>query len=378
MEFFQIGELCVALTGGGTRLTQGPMSGSQTVEIHCTRRGACGHIRLDRPAALNAITLGMVRAIAQALDDWEHDPGVRCVVVESTGDKAFSAGGDIRLLYEQGRAGDHEGQLEFWREEYTLNRRIKTYPKPYVPLIDGIVMGGGVGVSIHGSHRIAGDRFALAMPESGIGFFPDVGGTYFLPRMGGRVGTYLALTGARIRAGGAVMLGLATAHVPSSRFAELANALADHGDVDRAIADFRTPPPASALAADFPMIDSCFAGDSVLDILARLDDVHSDRAREIASIIRKKSPTSLGIALRQMQIGGALDIDEAMQAEFRVVSRLCRDHDFLEGVRATIIDKDNRPRWNPAHIEDVTDARIDEYFAPLGADELTFGVKEHA
>ena len=154
-------------------------------EAICQRRGAAGHILLNRPQALNALTLGMVRAIAAALDDWARDPAVRCVVVEGAGGKAFCAGGDIRLLYDQGQAGDHAAQRQFWREEYILNQRIKRYAKPYVALVDGIDMGGGVGVSMHGSHRVAGDKFLFAMPEVGIGFFPDVGATYFLPRLPG-------------------------------------------------------------------------------------------------------------------------------------------------------------------------------------------------
>jgi enoyl-CoA hydratase len=347
-------------------------------EIHCVRRGASGHILLDRPAALNAVTLGMVRAIAGALDEWEHDPAIRCVVVEAAGERAFSAGGDIRLLYEQGRAGDHDAQLRFWREEYILNRRVRTYPKPYVALIDGIVMGGGVGVSLHGSHRIAGDRFVFAMPEVGIGFFPDVGATYFLPRLPGRIGTYFALTGARAKTGDAVALELADAYVPSSQFRALADMLAADGDVEAALTQFRAPPPSSTLAADRTLIDECFAASSVRDILARLDAAGTDRAREIGATLRTKSPTSLAIAFRQMQIGATFDMDEAMRTEFRIVSRVCRDHDFLEGVRATIIDKDMNPRWRPASLEGIDPARVDAMFAPLGRDELSFAAREYA
>ena len=339
-------------------------------DIHCTRRGASGHILLDRPGALNAITLPMVREISRALDAWERDPAVRCIVVEAAGGKAFSAGGDIRQLYEQGRTGDHAAQLVFWREEYRLNLRIKAYPKPYVPLIDGIVMGGGVGVSLHGSHRVAGERFAFAMPEVGLGFFPDVGATYFLPRLPGRFGTYFALTGARARAGDARALGLVEACVPSTRLPDMAAALAESGDPARVLRLFAEEPP-SALLAHRATIDRCFDGGTPQEIIARLDREPGEFAHTTAALLREKSPTSLAIALRQMQVGGALDMAEAMRTEFRIVSRVCRGSEFLEGIRATIIDKDGAPRWNPSRLEDVAPAAIDACFAPLGADELS-------
>ncbi len=341
-------------------------------EIHISRRGAIGHILLDRPKALNAVTLTMVRAIAQALDAWRDDAAVKAVVVEAVGDKAFSAGGDIRQLYDQGRAGEHDAQLAFWREEYVLNEQIRAYPKPYVALVDGIVMGGGVGISLHGSHRIAGDRFAFAMPEVGIGFFPDVGATFLLPRLPGRTGAYLALTGARLKTGDAVALGLADAYVPSADMSAFSAALAESDDVDGAIAKFRAAPPDALLTTHREIIDRCFDGKTVVDILAKLDADGSDFARATAKTMSGKSPTSLAIALRQMQVGGALDMREAMRTEFRIVSRLCRGHEFLEGIRATIIDKDGAPRWQPAVIDVVKASDIDAYFAPLPRDELTF------
>lgn len=339
-------------------------------EIQCARRGAVGHILLNRPAALNAVTLTMVRAISRALDAWENDPAIACVVVEAAGDRAFSAGGDIRHLYEQGKAGDHEGQLAFWREEYILNHRIKTYPKPYVALIDGIVMGGGVGVSIHGSHRVAGDRFAFAMPEVGIGFFPDVGATYFLPRLLGEIGTYLALTGARAKAGDGVALGLASHYLPSAEFGALSEALSDTGDVGGVLQRLGKPAPPSALLTHRDLIDRCFGAETVAEIVSRLDREGGDFARDAANTIRAKSPTSLAIARRQMAVGASLDMAEAMRTEFRIVSRVCRGTEFLEGIRATIIDKDMRPRWSPSRVEDVTEQAVDGFFAPLGEAEL--------
>lgn len=342
-------------------------------EVICEKQGAAGLIRLNRPQALNALTLGMVREMSRALDAWERDPDVACVVVTGEGGKAFSAGGDIRLLHDQGKAGDHAAQIDFWREEYILNRRIKLYPKPYVALIDGIVMGGGAGVSINGSHRIAGDRFAFAMPEVGIGFFPDIGATWFLPRLPGKTGLYLGLTGARAKAGDAVALGLAEAYVPSAQFEALRAALIAGEPVEAAVKRLSAPAPGSAILAERATIDAGLSGASVAECLARLDADASPFAVDMARTIRAKSPTSLAIAFRQMQIGGELDIDEAMRVEFRIVSRLCRGHDFYEGVRAVIIDKDNAPRWSPARVADVSDAAVDAYFAPLGAgEELMF------
>ena len=339
-------------------------------EIEVFTEGAMGVIRLNRPQALNALTTNMVRGIAAALDTWEIDPAVTCVVVEGAGEKAFCAGGDIRLLWEQGTAGDHAAQLDFWREEYILNVRIKLYPKPYVAVIDGIVMGGGVGVSEHGSHRIAGDGFMFAMPEVGIGFFPDVGATYFLPRLAGRTGTYLALTGARAKAGDAVALGLADAHVSRAQIPAFVEALAGGEDVDRAVARFASAAAPGPVMENKAAIDAAFAGGSVAEILSRLEKDGSTFALDAIKAMRSKSPMSLAVALRQMQVGGAMEIAEAMRTEFRIVSRLCREKDFYEGVRATIVDKDGKPVWSPARIEDVTQAMVDAHFASLGADEL--------
>ncbi|GAC1557067.1 MAG: enoyl-CoA hydratase/isomerase family protein [Beijerinckiaceae bacterium] len=341
-------------------------------EIICKRRGASGTILLNRPQALNAITLNMVRELSGALERWEHDGAVASVVVSAAPSKAFSAGGDIRLLYDQGRAGHHSAQLDFWREEYRLNRRIRLYPKPYVALVDGIVMGGGVGVSLHGSHRIAGDKFSFAMPEVGIGFFPDVGATYFLPRLPGETGTYLALTGARAGPGDAVRLGLATAYIPSPHFDELAAGLADGELADAAVARLGQEVASGPIIANRALIDRCFAAPTIPEILDHLDAETSPFAAEAAAAMRAKAPLSLAIARRQMAIGGDLSIEEAMQTEFRVVSRICRGTDFYEGIRATILDKDFHPRWSRPDSESIAAHEVDAYFAPLGAAELTF------
>ncbi|MBV8848222.1 MAG: enoyl-CoA hydratase/isomerase family protein [Methylobacteriaceae bacterium] len=341
-------------------------------EIICERRGASGTVFFSRPQALNAITLNMVRELTRALDEWERDPAIKNVVVTAAASKAFSAGGDIRLLYEQGQAGDHAAQLDFWRWEYQLNRRIRLYPKPYVALVDGIVMGGGVGVSLHGSHRIAGEKFSFAMPEVGIGFFPDVGATYFLPRLPGEAGMYFALTGGRANAGDAAHLGLASAYVLSTRFDELADALGGGERADDAVARLRSDISPGPIVTNRALVDRCFSASGPAKILERLDAESSPFAAEAAKAMREKAPLSLEIAYRQMSLGAKLSIDEAMQTEFRVVSRVCRGSDFYEGIRATIIDKDFAPRWSHTSLDKVHSREVDSYFAPLGASELTF------
>jgi len=346
---------------------------SQNPEILCAVRGAAGMVILDRPKALNALTLPMVRELSRALDAWENDPAVERVVVTSTSEKAFCAGGDIRALHDLGRAGRHDEMLAFWGEEYILNARIKTYPKPYVALIDGIVMGGGVGISLHGSHRIAGERYLFAMPEVGIGFFPDVGATHALPRLAGAAGIYLALTGDRVGAADALAFGLATHAVPSARMPELVDALTRRGSLDDILAAFSHDPGPAKLAGERPTIADCFGAPSLSEILARLEAAAaagSAFAGKLRQTLAVKSPTSVAIAFEQMRRGAGLDFAEAMRTEFRIVSRIARGHDFYEGVRAVVIDKDHAPQWRPASVDAVDPAAIAAYFAPLGADEL--------
>jgi enoyl-CoA hydratase len=339
-------------------------------EILFERRGEAGIATLNRPQALNAVTLPMVRALAAQLDAWAGDAAVTRVILRGAGERAFSAGGDIRALYEAGIAGRQDEAMTFWREEYLLNAAIRGYAKPFVSLIDGIVMGGGVGLSVNGAWRVAGDRFQFAMPEVGIGFFPDVGATYILPRMPGRLGIWCALTGDRIKASDAVASTIATHRVASARFGELTDALCGGGLVEATLAAFAAPaePPRLPRAA----IDALFEGDSVEAVLARLDAEQGDDAafaQAAAATIRTKSPTSLRIALTQMQRGGGWSFRDCLRAEYRIVSRIVQGHDFYEGVRALIIDKDNAPRWRPARLDEVSAAEIERYFAPL-ADEL--------
>jgi enoyl-CoA hydratase len=345
---------------------------TEQADILFERRGAAGLVTLSRPAALNAVTHGMVLALHAQLDRWANDAGITRVVIQAAPGRAFSAGGDIRALYELGKAGKHAEMLQFWRDEYPLNAVIKNYRKPYVALIDGIIMGGGVGVSLHGSHRVAGDRFQFAMPEVGIGFFPDVGATWFLARLPGELGTFCGLTGERFNGADALAAGLATHRIASAHFAELIEGLTGTVPVDAVLGAFAEPAGEGPLAPRRAAIDRLFAGTSVEDILAALDreatsgGADAEWAAKTAATMRTKSPLSLKLALQQVRRGKNWDFDACMRAEFRIVSRVVHDHDFYEGVRAVIVDKDNAPRWQPAALADVSDAEVERHFAALG------------
>jgi enoyl-CoA hydratase len=339
-------------------------------EILFERRGAAGIVILNRPHALNAVSFGMVGALTQQLSEWEGDPAVTRVIVTAAGERAFSAGGDLRALFDLGRAGNYRAALTYWRTEYALNALIKRYRKPYVSLIDGIVMGGGVGISIHGSHRVAGDGFAFAMPEVGIGFVPDVGATWFLPRLRGEIGLYCALTGERLGAADGVAAGVATHRLASARFCELLEGLCGTVPVDALLGAFAQPGGEGPLLARRPAIDRLFAGDRVEDILSALDaeasrqGADADLARSAAAAIRLKSPTSLKITLAQLRRGRSLDFSECMRTEFRIVSRLLFGHDLYEGIRSVIIDKDQAPHWRPSSLEAVSETEVERHFEP--------------
>lgn len=348
----------------------------ETADILFERRGAAGLVTLNRPQALNAVTHSMVLALRAQLGAWAIDDAVTRVVIVAAGERAFSAGGDIRHLYDLGQSGRHDEALQFWRDEYPLNAAIKNYRKPYVALIDGIVMGGGVGVSVHGSHRVAGDKFQFAMPEVGIGFFPDVGATWFLPRMPGELGTYCALTGERFGSGDGCGAGLATHRIPSARFAALLDGLTGTVSVDAVLAAFAEPTGEGPILHRREAIDRLFKGDRVEDILAAVDreaasgSEHADWAGKTANTMRGKSPLSLKLALAQVRRGKAWDFATCMRAEFRIVSRVIHGHDFYEGVRAVIVDKDNTPRWRPATLAEVSEAEVERHFAPLAGGDL--------
>jgi enoyl-CoA hydratase len=338
-------------------------------EVLFERRGAVGLITLNRPKALNALTHDMCLQMKVQLDAWKDDAAVSIVVIQGSGDRAFCAGGDIRSLYESGKAGTPYA-LDFYRDEYIVDAAIKHYPKPYVALIHGIVMGGGVGVSVHGSARIASETTTFAMPETGIGLFPDVGGSFFLPRCPGELGMYLALTGARLKTADCLYAGVATHFVPSAQWDALVGSLANGKAASDAIAAVAQKTDEAPLAARHADIDRIFAGPSVEAILSALDSAGSEWAADTAKTIRAKSPIATKLAFRQIREGKKLDFDDCMRMEFRMVNRVVAGKDFYEGVRATIIDKDQAPKWQPARLEDVSDKDIDAYFAPLGDREL--------
>ena len=339
-------------------------------EIRFEIEGQAGVVTLARPKALNALTARMVHALAAALDAWEKDAAVKLVLVRAEG-RAFCAGGDVMDVYRAGQAG--ERHVEFFADEYRLNARLTRFSKPYVSLIDGIVMGGGVGISAHGSHRVMSENAAIAMPEVGIGFFPDVGGSHMLPRLPGHFGMYMGLTGNRVRHGDALAVGLATHTVGSDRLPELLAALAASAEVDEVLRRFHVPAPAETDAVTFAAIDRYFSQGSLEAALASLDaDAQAGdafAARTLSTIL-SRSPTSVKVAWREIGRGARLSMDECMRMEFRVLNRMLDGHDFYEGIRAALIDRGSTPAWSPATLDDVSDAAADAYFAPLGEREL--------
>lgn len=336
-------------------------------EVLLETRGRLGLITLNRPQALNALNLDMVRLIDPQLRAWAADAAISAVVIRGQGARAFCAGGDIRALHDLGRAGRKDEAMTFWREEYRLNALIKNFSKPYIALIEGVVMGGGVGLSVHGSHRVAAEKITFAMPEVGIGYFPDVGATYFLPRLPQRSGLWLALTGARIGVADALSLGLMTHHVPSTQFDTVIAALAAGEGIDDVLSRKQRKAEPGAVVKHLPAIDRLFSGNSVEAILAALDAEttgdHADFGRDAAAAIRTKSPTSLKLAFEQVRRGAAADFDECLRIELRLDAHILDGHDYYEGVRAVVIDKSNAPQWHPARLEDVSDAEIARHFA---------------
>jgi enoyl-CoA hydratase len=355
---------------------------TDTSEILLERRGGLGRITLNRPNALNTLSLAMYRAFDPQLLAWAKDSAVQALLVRGAGNRAFCAGGDVRAIYEarhqpQG-AGDYKA--DFFREEYCLIRRVHRFPKPYVALVDGIAMGGGCGISINGSHCVASERTVFAMPEVHIGLFPDVGASRFLTMCPGRVGLYLALTGARIRAADALYCGFATHYVPHDRLDDLAEALAklpwDERErarqVDAAMADFTADPGPASLPALQASIDRCFDHGSVEEIVAALEREPADWAKQALAAIARASPISLKITCHQLQLGRGMAIEAALALEYRMTQHVMQGHDFFEGIRALLVDKDNAPRWEHASLAAVTAAEVARYFADLGERELRF------
>jgi enoyl-CoA hydratase len=355
------------------------VAASQSTEpdLIARREGAAGVIRLNRPRAINAITLEMFREVDRALDAFEADPAVAVILLEGAGERGLCAGGDIRALYESSKVRGDLGKI-LWREEYILNARIAKFAKPYAAFMDGIVMGGGVGLSAHSSHRVATDRTKLAMPEVGLGFFPDVGGTWLLSQASGEIGTYFGLTGQTMNGPDAVYAGFADAVVPAAELPALREALTrttagSHTEVTSLIESFATGETAGPVAALRPQIDGWFAYDRMQDIFSALARDGSELAQSTLNTLNEKSPRGMVVTLELLRLARrSSSLEECLAREYRAALEVFASDDFREGVRAAVIDKDRNPTWSPPKIEDVTPAMIAPYFAEIGADELVF------
>lgn len=344
-------------------------NGSVTGEILIEKNGSVGLIRLNRPKAINSLNEAMVSGMKAGLDLFARDPDVTSVVLCGEGDRGLCAGGDVRLIY-QARSDDEAGRTRFWREEFPLNERISHYPKPYIALMDGIVMGGGVGISAHGRYRVVTERTRLAMPETAIGYFPDVGATWLLPKAPAETGTWLGLTGREVGAADAIYAGLADYHILSHRLPELVHELAQisfAADVGAVIETFSVRPETPAvLAANSDAIDAAFRFDTVEEIIDALAADDDDFTRETLAILQSRSPTSLKLTLRLLRAGRqSSGLIECLEREFAAGCEVLRNHDFYEGVRAALVDKDRNPKWHPDTLGDVTEGDLDRYFVPV-------------
>ncbi|KAK5890788.1 hypothetical protein CesoFtcFv8_014274 [Champsocephalus esox] len=364
------------------QIIQGHMMSSQVDSgVLLEKVGCAGVITLNRPKALNALNMPMVQHIYPQLKKWESDNETDIVIIRGAGGKAFCAGGDIRAVTEAGKVGDPLAE-DFFREEYTLNHAIGTCRKPYIALIGGITMGGGVGLSVHGRFRVATEKTLFAMPETAIGLFPDVGGGYFLPRLQGQLGLFLALTGFRLKGRDVQRAGVATHFVESEKIPELEKELVDlkspsAEDVSRVLDSYQNQ---SALGADKPFvleqhmsdIDRLFSSSSVEGIVQNLKADGSEFANTQAKMLSRMSPTSLKITYRQLQAGAALSLQDVLVMEYRLSQACMRGCDFYEGVRSVLIDKDQNPKWNPSTLEEVSEESVEQCFSSLGEKDLTF------
>lgn len=343
---------------------------AQTDEILACVDGGVGLLTLNRPKAINSLTHAMVIAMDQVLTEWEHDGDVETVLIRGAGDRGLCAGGDIVAIYHSAR-GDGTEAREFWYDEYLLDRHIRRYAKPVIALMDGIVMGGGVGVSAHGSVRVVTDTTKMAMPEVGIGLIPDVGGTMILSRAPGLVGIHAALTGEPFAGADAIAMGFADHLVPHDKLAEFTDAVIADG-VDAALSSYAAEPPTSPVLAHRKWIDDCYAGHTVEDIVAALRGHDAGPANDAANLIATRSPVSVSVALEAVRRAGKLDtLEDVLRQEYRTSCGALRSHDLVEGIRAQVIDKDRNPKWSPASLAAVTTGDIESYFAPADR-ELTF------
>jgi enoyl-CoA hydratase len=346
-----------------------------TGEVLIRREGRAGRITLNRPKALNALTYAMVGQIWDALVAWRDDPTIELIILDGAGDRALCAGGDVRSLYDSRVQGSALARA-FWRDEYRLNALIGRYPKPYVAIQDGIVMGGGIGLSGHAAYRIVTERSRLAMPETGIGLIPDVGGTWLLAHAPGQTGIYLGLTGENMKAGDALHARFSDTFMSSAKLRALTAQLCDPkgGDVDNAIASYAEKPEFSPLASSSPIIDTAFAGATVEAIVANLADIPGEWAAKTAVTLTQKSPKALKLTLAAIRNAKSLaSLDQALIVEYRLTVRLFEDGEFPEGVRALIVDKDRRPKWSPPQLDGVTAEMVERYLSPLPpGQDLTF------
>jgi enoyl-CoA hydratase/carnithine racemase len=348
---------------------------AQDGDVLVRERGALRCLTLNRPKALNALTLDMAATMTAYLRAWADDDAVGAVLIDGAGERGLCAGGDLRALYDAAKANDTL-PAKFWATEYHLDVLIARYPKPVVAIMDGVVMGGGVGISAHAAHRIVTERSSIAMPEASIGYFPDVGASFVLARSPGHTGTHLALTGSRIGAADAIYCGLADIALPASSLADLPTRLADcrsARDVSAALKDTSTLPAPGKLPTARPWIDDCYGAENVEDILARLRASKADEARSALAILEQMSPTSLKITLRNIRSALSFKtVEESFQQDYRISLACIAEHDFIEGIRAAIVDKDRTPVWRPAKLEDVTQEIVDRHFRSVGALELNF------
>lgn len=337
-------------------------------ELKVWTDGPLGRLRLNRPDALNALTHSMCLDIEKALLEWQADSAVTAILIDAEGDRAFCAGGDIQYLYETGRK-DPEAGRRFWRDEYRLNAMIANYPKPYIALMNGITMGGGVGLSAHGSHRIASDRTMVAMPETSIGFLPDVGGTWLLSRAPGETGLYLGLTGARMNAADAIFAGFADIYVPADKLPGLVSDLVAGSAPDEAVSQYTAPAPDGALKELQDKIDDAFGRADVTSCIARLDEMSAsgdEWAAKTASMIARNAPLALASTFEAIHRARRLKtLEDCLSLEFNFAYRAIAGHDFLEGIRAMVVDKDRKPDWRPATLDEVTPAMVDAMFSPV-------------
>ncbi|XP_026310186.1 3-hydroxyisobutyryl-CoA hydrolase, mitochondrial [Piliocolobus tephrosceles] len=350
-------------------------------DVLLEKKGCAGVITLNRPKLLNTLTLNMIRQIYSQLKKWEQDPETFLIIIKGAGEKAFCAGGDIRVISEAEKAKQNMAPV-FFREEYTLNNAVGSCQKPYVALIHGITMGGGVGLSVHGQFRVATEKCLFAMPETAIGLFPDVGGGYFLPRLQGKLGYFLALTGFRLKGRDVYRAGIATHFVDSEKLAMLEEDLLalkspSKENIASVLENYHTESKIDQdksfmLEEHMDKINSCFSANTVEEIIENLKQDGSSFALEQLKVINKMSPTSLKITLRQLMEGSSKTLQEVLTMEYRLSQACMRGHDFHEGVRALLIDKDQSPKWKPADLKEVTDEDLNNHFKSLGSNDLKF------